>query len=68
MDTLSSLLLRVAVTRKLNSWDVTNYNILKHTGRRVGAVGLGREGWKEGWSCVTGKGRWEGGGLGREGK
>lgn len=39
-----------------------------YSGRRVGAVGLGREGWKEGWSCVTGKGRWEGGGLGREGK
>ena len=53
-------MLRVAVTRKLNSWDVTNYNILKHTGRRVGAVGLGREGWKEGWSCGTGKGRLEG--------
>ena len=42
LDTLSLLLLRVTFTRKLNSWDVTNYNILKPTGRRAGALGTGK--------------------------
>ena len=60
MDTLSLLLLRVTFTRKLNSWDVTNYNILKPTEREGWSSrdweGKGSKGWEvrvesEGWKA-----------------